>query len=58
MQKDEKIKARPYMTSGFADYRFRLIFEVGPLTPVERYGASRLGIENFFFYSLHALTFE
>lgn len=32
------------MTGGFADYRFRFVHEVGPLTPVKGYGASCLGI--------------
>lgn len=35
-----------YVTGGFADDRFRFVFEVGSLTPVKGHGASRLGIKN------------
>lgn len=44
------------MTGGFADYRFRFIFEIWPLTPVKGYGASRLRIENFIFLQLTCLN--
>lgn len=36
------------MTGGFADYRSRFVFEVGPLTPVKGYGASCLGMKKRF----------
>lgn len=42
------MKSSSYMTGGFADYRSRFVFEVGPLTPVKGYGASCLGMKKRF----------
>lgn len=34
-----------YVIGGFADDRFRFVFQVGPLTPVKGHGASCLGMK-------------
>lgn len=47
-------KACSYVIGGFADYRFRFVLEVGPLTPVKGHGASRLGREKRFVLKSHA----